>query len=258
MRPAPDPRREVLARDLPRLPGDDLYAELAAAVRWEDVGRGRRGAVLTRPDATGAVPLVRTTTRYGTPAQRFRPVHERLARRVRAAAHLPADFDNALAERYTDAYATMGAHSDQAQDLAEGSYIAVFSCYENPDAPAGRKLLFEPKDTAGEPFELPLPHHGVVAFPLTANRLLRHRIVLDKRAGTEDNPWLGITFRTSRTRLRYVPGGPLLPDGTRLVLADEDQRQELYALRRRENRETSFTYPPLPHTLSESDLLPPA
>ena len=36
-------------------------------------------------------------------------------------------------ERYTNAYAKMGFHSDQALDLRGGSHIAVFSCYRHPD-----------------------------------------------------------------------------------------------------------------------------
>ncbi|ALO13532.1 hypothetical protein AQF52_7950 [Streptomyces venezuelae] len=41
-------------------------------------------------------------------------------------------------------------------------------------------------------------------------------------------------------------------------MADDEQRQEFDRLRRRENQETDFTYPPLTYTASESDLTPPA
>jgi hypothetical protein len=40
-------------------------------------------------------------------------------------------------------------------------------------------------------------------------------------------------------------------------LADDEQRNEFYQLRRRENKETDFTYPQLTCTISESDLMPP-
>ncbi|MFJ8160465.1 hypothetical protein ACIRBY_05985 [Streptomyces sp. NPDC096136] len=237
--------------------GEDLFAELSRSVRWEDVGKGRRGAVLTRVDEAGGVPLVRTTTRYGSPAQRFRPVHERLARRVRERAGLPFGFNNALVERYTNAYTTMGSHCDQALDLADDSFIAVFSCYEHPDAGPPRKLVFESKESRGERFEIPLVHHGVVAFSTGSNRHLRHRIVLERPVPTADNTWLGVTFRTSKTFVRFHGGHGHLSRGTRLALADEEQRSEFYALRRRENRETDFAYPPLAYTVSESDLMPP-
>ncbi|GAA3377243.1 alpha-ketoglutarate-dependent dioxygenase AlkB [Streptomyces racemochromogenes] len=246
---------EILTRALPA--GEDLFAELSASVRWEELGKGRRGAVLTRVDGAGAVPLVRTTTRYGSPAQRFRPVHERLARRVRELLALPAGFDNALVERYTNAYRTMGAHSDQALDLADGSFIAVFSCYERPGAGPPRKLLFESKESGGQGFGIPLVHNGVVAFSLDTNRRFKHRIVLEAPAPAADNQWLGVTFRTSKTSVRFRDGHAYLPEGARLTQADEEQAREFYRLRRRENDETGFAYPPLAYTVSGSDLLPP-
>ncbi|MFB4319792.1 hypothetical protein [Actinomadura sp. 21ATH] len=248
----------MLSYDLPAGPaGEDLFAELSASARLEDVGKGRRGAVLTRVDEAGGVPLVRTTTRYRSPAQRFRAVHERLAQRIQERAALPVAFNNALIETYTNAYKTMGAHSDQALDLADGSFIAVFSCYRHPAATPPRKLIFEPKDgSGGGRFEVPLAHNGVVAFSVDANRRLKHRIVLDAPAPAADDQWLGVTFRTSKTVLRFRDGHAHLPQGARLTPADEEQQREFYRLRRRENDETDFLYPALTYTVSESDLMP--
>ncbi|WP_318197381.1 hypothetical protein [Streptomyces sp. MCL20-2] len=236
---------------------ENLFAELSASALLEDAGKGRRGAVLTGVDATGAVPLVRTTTRYSTPAQRFRPVHERLARRIQESAGLPTGFNNALFESCTNAYRTMGAHSDQALDLADDSYIAVFSCYRNPEAGPPRKLIFASKDADGEKFEVPLTHNSVVAFSVASNRRLRHKIVLASPGEAEENEWLGLTFRTSKTSVQFRDGHACLPEGARLALADDEQRSEFYRLRRRENRETDFAYPPLTYTISESDLMRP-
>ncbi|MFJ1804420.1 hypothetical protein [Streptomyces sp. NPDC088180] len=151
----------------------------------------------------------------------------------------------------------MGSHSDQALDLADDSFIAVFSCYRHPEAGPPRKLILESKDTGDERFEIPLSHHGVVVFSADANRRLRHRIVLENPSGAADNLWLGVTFRTSKTFVRYRDGQAHLPRGARLTSADEEQRSEFYGLRRRENRETDFVYPPLTYTVSESDLMPP-
>ncbi|MFD9723596.1 hypothetical protein [Streptomyces sp. NPDC059072] len=236
---------------------ENFFEELSASTRWEDVGKGRRGAVLTRVDEAGGVPLVRTTSRYAGPAQRFRAVHERLARQVQERAALPVGFNNALVESYTNAYRTMGGHCDQALDLADDSFIAVFSCYRNPEAGPRRKLIFESKETGGERFEIPLAHHGIVAFSVASNRRLRHKIVLDEPTGTPDNPWLGVTFRTSKTLVRFHEGHAYLPQGPRLAAADDEQAKEFYRLRRLENTETDFSYPPLTHTISESDLMPP-
>ncbi|MFG3256174.1 hypothetical protein [Streptomyces sp. NPDC048172] len=258
----PEPRiaDEFVSYALPA--EENLFTELSASVRWEDLGKGRRGAVLTRSEESGGVPLVRTTTRYEIPAQGFRAVHERLAGRIQERAALPVGLDNALIESYTNAYAKMGSHSDQALDLADDSFIAVFSCYEHPEAGSPpRKLVVESKEdgaaSAGERCEIPLVHHGVVAFSVEANRRFKHKIVLDRSVPRADNQWLGVTFRTSKTLVRFRDGHAYLPEGARLVAADEEQRREFYRLRGRENRETDFTYPLLTYTLSESDLTPP-
>lgn len=248
---------QVLSYVLPTQ--ENLFAELSASTRLEDVGKGRQGAVLAKLDGTAGVPLVRTTTRYAGPTRRFQPVHERLARQIQEHAATPTAFNNALIEKYTNAYTKMGSHSDQALDLADESFIAVFSCYRNPEAEATppRKLIFESKTKSGETFEIPLTHHGFVTFSVDANRRLKHKIVLDAPAERADNEWLGVTFRTSKTIIRFHDGHAYLPGGPRLTPADEEQSAEFYRLRRRENNETDFHYPPLTYTLSESDLLPP-
>ncbi|MFB7211457.1 alpha-ketoglutarate-dependent dioxygenase AlkB [Streptomyces sp. NPDC056255] len=236
---------------------ENLFAELSASARLEEVGKGRRGAVLTKVDDAGDVPLVRTTTRYGSPTQRFRAVHERLARQIQERAALAVGFNNALIESYTNAYKTMGSHSDQALDLADESFIAVFSCYRYPEAGPPRKLIFESKGSGGEKFEFPLAHNSFVAFSVESNRRLKHRIVLDAPAQAADNQWLGVTFRTSKTLVRFRDGHAHLPQGARLMPADDEQQHEFYRLRRRENNETDFFYPLLTYTISESDLMPP-
>ncbi|MFE3559423.1 hypothetical protein ACFXKW_31890 [Streptomyces sp. NPDC059193] len=255
MRPGSRIWDEVLSYALPI--EENLFAELSESARWEDVGRGRRGATLAKTDGAGGVPLVRTTTRYGSPTQRFRVVHERLAQQVQERAALSVGFNNALIESYTNACTTMGSHSDQALDLADDSFIAVFSCYQHPEAIPPRKLIFESKESGGERFEIPLTHNGIVTFSVDVNRRLRHKIVLEKPAQAADNQWMGVTFRTSKTFVRYRDGHVYLPQGARLTSADDEQRHEFYRLRRRENTETDFTYPLLTYTISESDLMPP-
>ena len=234
----------------------DLFAELLASARFEDLGKGRRGAVLVASDDARGVPIVRTTTVYTLPAQPFRPVHAWLARQIRECASLFAGLDNALIETYTNAYTAMGAHSDQALDLDDASEIALFSCYERAEGSPARRLLVEAKEPGGPTFAIPLVHNGVVVFSTDTNRRFRHRIVLDPAAGAP-NQWLGVTFRTSKTFVRFREGQPCLADGTRLTLASEEERSKFYRLRRRENQETDFTYPKIPYTLSASDLLPP-
>jgi hypothetical protein len=234
------------------------FEELVGSVRWEDVGKGRRGAVLALPDEARGVPLVRTTTRYQTPAQRFGAVHARLARSVQRNASLEVGFNHALIERYERSYASMGAHSDQALDLEDGAWIALVSCYAHPDrAESLRKLVVEPKEPGGEPFEVVLGHQSVVVFSVKTNGRFRHKIILDAPASAPENLWVGVTFRTSKTFVRLRGGQAWLSDDTALTLADEPQQKEFFQLRRRENQEVGFVYPHLGYTLSESDLRPP-
>lgn len=237
---------------------DNLFDALRARVSFEDVGKGRQGAVLLETDEAARIPVVRTTTRYSTAAQRFQPIHAQLAQQIREVASLPAGFNNALIEIYTSAYTTMGSHSDQALDLNDDSFIALFSCYRDPDpGRPPRKLVVEPKEPGGDRFEIPLTCSRLVAFSIATNRRYRHKIVLDAPGQRIENQWLGITFRTSKTFIESRSGQPCFPDGTRLTLADEQQCREFYQLRRRENHETDFAYPRITYTLSESDLLPP-
>lgn len=233
----------------------DLFAELLASVRFEDLGKGRRGAVLVTADDARGVPIVRTTTAYARAAQWFRPIHVWLAEQIRACASLSLHFNNALIEAYTSAYRTMGAHSDQALDFDEAAEIAIFSCYEDPEARPSRRLLVESKEPGGRGCQIPLVHNSVVVFSADTNRRFRHRIVLG--AGARENAWLGVTFRTSKTFVRFREGQPCLADGSRLTRASEEERRELYRLRGRENHETDFVYPQITYTLSASDLLPP-
>jgi hypothetical protein len=217
---------------------DHPFEQLLGSVRFDDVTTGRRGTVLVKVDPSG-IPIVRTTTPYRAPAQPFRPIHDRLAEEIRECASSSHPFNNALVEHYTSAYSTMKRHSDQALDLAEAS---------------SRRLIVKPKES-GAVFDIPLDHGGVVAFSLDTNRRFSHAIAL--RANAPDTEWFGITFRTSKTFVRFVDGHPILPSGVRLTFASEEQRRELFKMRRRENDETSFAYPSISYTLSQSDLFPP-
>jgi hypothetical protein len=231
---------------------ENPFEELLGCVQFDDVTKGRRGTVLVKVDASG-IPIVRTTTSYCAPAQPFRSIHDRLAQEIRERSSLSHAFNNALVEHYTNAYSTMKRHSDQALDLADASSIAVYSCYRDPQR-ASRRLIVKPKES-GTAFEVPLDHGGVVVFSLDTNRRFTHAIAL--RANAPDNEWLGITFRTSSTFVRFVDGQPTLSTGVRLTLANEEQRREFFQMRRRENDETSFAYPSISYTVSESDLFPP-
>jgi hypothetical protein len=237
----------------------NLFEELLASVRFEDVGKGRQGTVLIKIDETGRIPIVRTTTRYSAPAQRFRSVHEQLAQQIQKSASLSVGFNNALIENYTNAYTTMGSHSDQALDLADESFIAIFSCYKHPEFEnPPRQLVVELKNSGDDHnIAISLTHNSVLLFSVDTNRRLKHKIVLDTSTQTPENQWLGITFRTSKTFVRFCDKYAYFLDDARLTLANDEQRREFYQLRHRENNETDFTYPRITYTISESDMMPP-
>lgn len=237
--------------------GDDLFADLRESARFEQVGKGRMGAVLVRAQADGRVPLVRTTSRYELPAQHFAPVHQRLAQQIVTAASLGQTFNNALFEHYTNAYGRMGFHSDQSLDLEPGTEIAILSCYAHEPSPDATRMLVVESKTGDDRFELPLEHNSAVIFSLVTNRRFKHKIVLDRGKNPPDNEWLGLTFRTSKTFVRYGDT-PILDDGTQLTLANEDQERRFFQLRSRENSEPDFDYPTLGFTLSASDLVAPS
>ena len=136
----------------------------------------------------------------------------------------------------------------------------MYSCYRHPEAatPPPRKLVVEPKEAgSGEAgFEIPLAHNSVVTWDLETNKRYRHKIVLDTATKPPENDWLGLTLRTSKTFVRAAADGAAFEDGRPLALATEAECKEFYALRRRENEETGFEYPPLSYTISPSDLLP--
>lgn len=222
-------------------------------IRFESTKtKGRQGTVLVQPDKRGT-PIVRMTDSFTTPTQQFPLAYSKLNQQIQEIGNLGIPFNNALVETYTNEYAKMGFHSDLALDLDEKSTIAVVSCYQYPERQTLRKLIVEPKN--GQPsFEIPLAHNSVVIFSVATNSQYRHKIVLDSKQAkiTEENTWLGITFRVSKTFITDAH----FEDGTPLTLADDVQRQTFYTLRGKENRETNFSYPFWPYTLSPQDLLP--
>jgi hypothetical protein len=296
----------------------NVFHELAASAPFEFGGKGREGAVLVKPDPTRGVPIVRTSTIYKKPACVFNDLHNELASKIEEFASLKKTLNNCLIEKYTNEYATMGFHSDQALDLddelnteedttdgnntsssssfsSSSSCIALFSCYENPglveELPSPpRKLVVEPKDpnSGYSNMEIPLRHNSVVVFSLECNKKFRHKIVLDNNAGFHqpENTWLGMTFRTSKTFIKYQPqqeGGPsggggggggndeediaggqvqpavaLFEDGSRLTwVTSQAELKEFYSLRSSENKTIDYKYPNVRYTISGSDLLPP-
>lgn len=247
----------------------NLFSELSNATTFESVAKGRIGNHLVNMDDNG-VPIVRTTTKYNIPAHNFLAVHHMMVTCINdtikedGLTDIPVlHFNNALIEVYDASYAKMNYHSDHSLDLADDSYIGVFSCYEEPDELLDqhtRKLKIRDKIT-NEESEITLTHNSVVLFSMAANRTFQHKIVLDyvhqSRALVAENKWLGITFRTSKTYVRFDGDVPCFSDAQLLTLADKEQEAEFFRLRGQENRNLDFVYPALTYTINIADLMIP-
>ncbi len=243
-----------------------LFQELSLSTNFEVLGKGRKGNHLVRMESD-QIPIVRTTTKYHLPAQDFSGSHQAIAEKIteQVKEHLSITpvFNNALIEIYNHQYYKMGFHSDQALDLASNSYIALFSCYENPgNLPSKllRKLKVKNKTTQKEMI-IDLKPNSVVLFSTETNMEFSHKIVLggfpDLSPTEADNQWLGITFRQSKTFIHFRDNQPLMEDGLSLTLANEAEQKQFYRLRSQENKQLSFDYPRLNYTLNEGDLLLP-
>jgi hypothetical protein len=244
----------------------NLFPHLLPTVAFEEIGPGRQAAVLVHPDPNYGTPIVRSTTKFEKPAQFLQPIHHQFANEIRLKASLTMPLNNALVELFNNQYGDMAFHSEQAQDLAEGSQIVLFSCYENPNV-ISRKLVVESKIPGEGGFEIPLAQHSIVVWSLETNSRFRHKIVLDKSQGEPpENVWMGFTFRTSSTFIQYrqeegesKTRAYFYDSGTPLVLLEGDLAcSPIYKLRKMENAATEFQYPAfLSSTISRSDLKPP-
>jgi hypothetical protein len=247
----------------------NLFSELLGVIDFESIAKGRIGNHLVNVGDNG-VPIVRTTTKYNIPAYNFSPIHHMIVAcindtiRKNDLAGIPAQhFNNALIEVYDANYYKMNYHSDQSLDLDNDSYIGLFSCYERPDELSGqhmRKLVIKDK-VSNEEFEHTLTHNSVILFSTATNTKFLHKIVLDTapdpKSLVSDNKWLGITFRTSKTYIKFEDNVPRLSNGKRLELANNDQEKEFYKLRGEENRNLNFVYPDLTYTVNVGDTMIP-
>ena len=241
----------------------NLFNELSSSIKFEQLGKGRLGNQLVKPSSFG-VPIVRTTTRYTIPTHTFSDIHRRVIESINSHLEdLSLNFNNALIEVYDSEYFKMGYHSDQCLDLLSGSYIGLFSCYENPDeltAQSIRKLKIKNKESSEE-FDIALTHNSFILFSLATNSKFLHKIVLERipkqKPLASENRWLGITFRTSKTFINFEDGLPYLENGDLLRLATEEEEREYFKLRGEENRSVSFRYPQIEYTISEADRVMP-
>ncbi|MGH1517285.1 alpha-ketoglutarate-dependent dioxygenase AlkB [Chryseobacterium sp. JK1] len=247
---------------------ENLFTRLSLSAEFESTGKGRLGNHLVKVEDM-LIPIVRTTTRYTIPATAFSKIHHQLVDSINEKlssenVEIPKqDFNNALIEIYDSSYTKMGFHSDQALDLKDDSFIGLFSCYDRPEEIEEsqlRKLVVKNK-TTDEEFEILLHHNSVVLFSVEDNKKFQHKIILNSASSSRkvenDNKWLGITFRTSKTHIKFQDEKPYFSTGEVLTKADQEQEAEFFKLRGQENRLLDFVYPPIFFTISQADTLPP-
>lgn len=237
----------------------DMFAELANSVEFVPVAKGRVGTNIVHPSGN-SIPIVRTTTPYSTPANKFKPIHSELVELIGQTSQQIINsnnfkLNNGLCEIYTDEYRKMGWHTDQALDLAPNSWICICSFYENSNCKNFRKLQIQNKITK-EQTEISLEPDSLIMFSTETNVQHVHKIVLPNEEPS--SPWLGITFRCSKTFIDFTNGEPIIAGTNRLLhLATQEEKSQMIKLKGIENSSVDFTYPELDYTISPSDLVNP-
>lgn len=233
----------------------NLFEELSNSADFEDIAKGRTGSNIV-DIRTNLIPIVRTTTNYTKPNQKFLPIHCDIVNAIKTAK--PDDnlcFNNALIEIYNHQYYKMCPHTDQTLDLQDDSTICLFTCYNNPQTPALRKLQVKNK-TTGASFDVVLEHNSIVTFTVEDNRQHQHKIILDAVGASAQDLWLGITFRQSKTFITFADQvATFHPEGNLLTLANQVERKEFYKLKGAENAGVANVNPKIYYTMSQGDLI---
>jgi len=225
----------------------NVFHELSTNTKFENITKGRLGAVLV-DYKNELIPIVRTTTKYNNSVQKMTNIHYEIMNKIKEF-NKDVEFNNALIEIYNNTYTKMGFHSDQSLDLYDNSYIAIFSCYDNP---INMRTLEIKNKLTMENYEITLDNNSVVLFSTKTNNEYLHKIVL--KNNSINNKWLGLTFRLSKTFVKFINDVPFINE-TILNLANENETKEFYKHRSIENANIGYVYPQLNYTISGSDLL---
>ncbi len=232
-----------------------LFDELLNSAKLENSqsGKPRSAAIIALPSDDQSIPIVRSTTIYHHPVQRFTDIHHDIIKNINNSLGSNYRFNNGMLELYDHRYRTMAYHSDQALDLNEDSHIAIFSCYETlPSSDDELRTLVIKNKINKDVHHVVMDHHSVILFDVHTNNQYWHKIVLKSN---KNNKWLGLTLRLSKTFVKHVGNDICMADGTPLQLATEQEITQFYKLRSMENQNTDFIYPPINYTISPSDLL---
>lgn len=230
----------------------NLFNDLSTTVNFDNISEGRTGAVLI--DYTNnLVPIVRTTTKYINPVQKFQSIHYNIINKIKTYNNI--NFNNALIEIYDNNYRSMKYHSDQSLDLDDDSYICIFSCYSNDKTNNLRKLIVKNKINNIK-VEYTLEHNSFILFSNKTNKQYLHKIILDKINNSDNIKWLGITFRLSKTFINFINNKPYFYNSNNILyLASDEEEKEYYKYRKQENNTIDYKYPEIFYTINPSDLI---
>jgi hypothetical protein len=239
------------------------FKELSGITEFENLYNGRLGSVLVDCQDE-LVPIVRTTTVYNKPVLQFNSLVYKIISKIQEKFkdigindNIDMEFNNALIEIYDSNYRKMRYHTDQSLDLNPDSYICLFSCYENDsNNPDDTRILKVKNKETKELSEALLDNNSVVLFSVADNHDHLHKIVLESNKST--NKWLGITFRLSKTFIRFVENVPILNHNNEILRIGNDEEKGCYLKHKgAENSNTGYCYPEINYTLSASDCLIP-
>jgi hypothetical protein len=264
----------------------NLFNEINNSYNFDDVTKGRKGTTILNPiiDKNNnelLTPIIRTTIIYNKPFQIFNTTINDIVNKINNKFNdelnnvneikTNLNLNNALLEVYNYKYKKMKFHSDLALDLNDNSYIALYSCYNNVNVDDNnkRKLVIKNKETNEIENKIILDHNSVILFSVETNSKYLHKIVLEHNNKiNEEIEWLGLTFRESKTFIKYINNydkhnentyKPIFNDNNNeLILANEKDKKEFYKLRSEENNNIGkYNYPNINYSISPAELLKP-
>ena len=167
----------------------------------------------------------------------FNENHKHLIHQIKKIKNI--ELNNAMIECYDNTYKTMGYHSDQELDLADNSYICIYTASGN------RQLKIKSKETNVET-EVHMKPNTLIIFDLNFNRKHLHKIEL----GNFNDKWIGITLRKSKTYIRYIDEiAYFVETGEIVEVANDIQKKEYYKLRSLENKLIEFKWPHITYNI---------